>query len=75
MISVRCPICDRLMEGASRANWPELPFCSPRCRLIDLGRWLKGSYRVPDETAPEETVRVTITFCVPVGVLIATVPE
>jgi len=24
------------------------PFCSPRCKLIDLDKWLSGSYRVPD---------------------------
>ena len=47
MITVRCPICDRLMEGAGR-DWPEFPFCSERCKLVDLGRWLKGAYRLPD---------------------------
>jgi hypothetical protein len=29
------------------------PFCSERCRTIDLGRWLSGGYRVPGEPAPE----------------------
>jgi uncharacterized protein len=46
MISVRCPICDRVMQGASTAEWPDFPFCSERCRLVDLGRWLGESYRV-----------------------------
>jgi len=32
------------MEGAGPEKWPELPFCSPRCRLIDLGRWLGEEY-------------------------------
>ena len=27
---------------------PETPFCSSRCRLVDLGRWLEGAYRIPD---------------------------
>jgi uncharacterized protein len=56
MIRVRCPICDRVMEGQSQAEWPEFPFCSPRCRLIDLGRWLDGRYRIPTsaEEAPAE---------------------
>jgi hypothetical protein len=49
MINVRCPICDRLMEGASVAEWPVFPFCSPRCRLIDLGRWLSEQYRLRPE--------------------------
>jgi endogenous inhibitor of DNA gyrase (YacG/DUF329 family) len=42
------------MEGQSLAEWPEFPFCSSRCKTIDLGRWLGESYRIPaDEAAPE----------------------
>ncbi len=26
---------------------PSFPFCSPACKLVDLGRWLDGSYRIP----------------------------
>lgn len=54
MIKTRCPVCDRPMAGAGTAEWPEFPFCSDRCRLIDLGRWLDGSYRVPAEPGGEE---------------------
>jgi endogenous inhibitor of DNA gyrase (YacG/DUF329 family) len=39
------------MHGASTAEWPEFPFCSAKCKLIDLGRWLGESYRVPDKEA------------------------
>ena len=28
------------------------PFCSERCKMADLGRWLREEYRVPDEPAP-----------------------
>ena len=49
MIRVRCPICDRVMQGQSVAEWPQFPFCSPRCRTIDLGRWLGGQYGIPSE--------------------------
>ena len=52
MIKVRCPICDRTMQGQSRAEWPQFPFGSDRCRLIDLGRWLGEDYAV--EAPPEE---------------------
>ena len=31
---------------ASAALWPHWPFCSRRCQLIDLGRWLGGEYRI-----------------------------
>ncbi len=58
MIKVSCPICGRAMEGESLAEWPQFPFCSPRCKTIDLGRWLDEAYRVPAEEAldlpPEE---------------------
>jgi endogenous inhibitor of DNA gyrase (YacG/DUF329 family) len=37
----RCPICRRPASGET------LPFCSPRCRDVDLNRWLKGSYVIP----------------------------
>ena len=47
MIRVRCPVCERLMESANSADWPAFPFCSARCRLIDLGRWLGEKYTVP----------------------------
>ena len=30
------------------------PFCSERCRLIDLGRWLGEEYRVPDNSTPPD---------------------
>jgi endogenous inhibitor of DNA gyrase (YacG/DUF329 family) len=43
-----CPTCSEL--AAPRQDNPVHPFCSPRCKLADLGRWLDGSYRVPGET-------------------------
>lgn len=44
----RCPICGKPASPEHR------PFCSARCAEIDLGRWLKGVYRVPTEEAPSE---------------------
>jgi len=41
-----CPICGKPAEQAF------LPFCSPRCRDVDLNRWLSGRYIVPGK--PEE---------------------
>jgi endogenous inhibitor of DNA gyrase (YacG/DUF329 family) len=37
------------MEGQSPKEWPQFPFCSARCKTIDLGRWLNESYRLPAE--------------------------
>jgi endogenous inhibitor of DNA gyrase (YacG/DUF329 family) len=47
MMKVNCPICGRVMSGSSRAEWPDYPFCSPRCRQIDLGQWLREDYGIP----------------------------
>jgi len=55
MKSVRCLICGTAMPGQS-AEWPDYPFCSARCRKIDLGRWLDQKYAIPseDQTKPED---------------------
>jgi endogenous inhibitor of DNA gyrase (YacG/DUF329 family) len=48
-MAAKCPICGKPGEQDYR------PFCSKRCADIDLGRWLKESYRVlAEETAGEE---------------------
>jgi endogenous inhibitor of DNA gyrase (YacG/DUF329 family) len=41
----RCPICGR--SATPRAENAAFPFCSARCRQIDLGKWLSEEYRVP----------------------------
>ncbi len=40
---MRCPICRQ--ETFAKGN-PFRPFCSQRCKLIDLGNWLAGRYRI-----------------------------
>jgi len=40
----RCPVCDAPVDLQTT---PSVPFCSDRCRLVDLGRWLDESYGVP----------------------------
>ena len=45
---VRCPTCKKDFEADSSAA---LPFCSERCRLSDLGKWLNEEYRIPGEPA------------------------
>ena len=44
----RCSICGKPATARHQ------PFCSARCADIDLGRWLKESYRVATEEPPEE---------------------
>jgi endogenous inhibitor of DNA gyrase (YacG/DUF329 family) len=54
MIQGRCPICSRAFQVAALEDLPSFPFCSQRCRLIDLGRWADGSYVIPGRPAPEQ---------------------
>jgi endogenous inhibitor of DNA gyrase (YacG/DUF329 family) len=54
MIKAICPICKQSMAGQSRTEWPEFPFCSRRCKMIDLGRWLGEAYRLPAEEGEEQ---------------------
>ena len=44
---MRCPICKTPVadEGTDRPR--TYPFCSERCKLVDLGRWLDGKYQIP----------------------------
>src|SRR5262249_51215627 len=57
MNTVHCPICERPMDGGGPAEWPEYPFCSPRCKLIDLGRWLGEAYSYRTNVTPGEEER------------------
>ena len=55
----RCPICKAAVR-ADRPQNPSAPFCSARCRDVDLGRWLDGAYSIPvhDEIPSEEELAV-----------------
>ena len=51
MRTVRCPTCRQ------ETPWDDnrfRPFCSERCKLIDLGAWFEERYRVPGEPVPVE---------------------
>jgi endogenous inhibitor of DNA gyrase (YacG/DUF329 family) len=43
-LRVKCPTCHRETEWK---NNPHRPFCSDRCKLIDLGAWAEEKYRIP----------------------------
>ncbi|MFY7951607.1 MAG: DNA gyrase inhibitor YacG [Armatimonadaceae bacterium] len=53
MSSVCCPICDAKMP-ADWSEYPDYPFCSKRCRTIDLGRWLSEEYKVAGGPADDD---------------------
>jgi endogenous inhibitor of DNA gyrase (YacG/DUF329 family) len=39
-LKLKCPICKKVVTSKEA----EFPFCSDRCRLIDLGKWASGAY-------------------------------
>jgi endogenous inhibitor of DNA gyrase (YacG/DUF329 family) len=52
---VPCPICGKSVSWTPVEAWR--PFCSERCKLIDLGAWASERYRVPvveDKDRPED---------------------
>jgi uncharacterized protein len=46
-IKLRCPICKK----PTKATDADFPFCSDRCRLIDLGKWASGGYVISSPVA------------------------
>jgi endogenous inhibitor of DNA gyrase (YacG/DUF329 family) len=53
-IKLRCPICKK----ATKTTDVDFPFCSDRCRLIDLGKWASGGYVISSPvTDADEPVR------------------
>src|SRR2546426_11657827 len=58
-LKLRCPTCKKLVKNTDS----EFPFCSERCRLIDLGKWASGGYvisspvRDTKDALPEDEAR------------------
>ena len=51
-----CAICDNPQVEAYK------PFCSAKCKLIDLGNWMDGDYRLPSEDVPSEAEILDISI-------------
>ncbi len=49
--AIRCPVCKKIITY--RLDNPNRPFCSERCRLIDLGKWLSEEHRIEDDEQAE----------------------
>jgi len=48
-----CPTCGKPTTVVDKADAPFRPFCSYRCKMVDLGRWLDGTYVVSETASPE----------------------
>jgi len=44
-IQVNCPTCSKEIKWSKEETWR--PFCSERCKLIDLGEWADETHRIP----------------------------
>lgn len=53
-LKLRCPICKKAVKSTDA----DFPFCSDRCRLLDLGKWASGGYVISSPTADtDESIR------------------
>jgi endogenous inhibitor of DNA gyrase (YacG/DUF329 family) len=50
--TVKCPTCKRPVAWSDASAYR--PFCSDRCRLIDLGAWLSEAHKIPDDNVLDE---------------------
>ena len=50
-MKIICPICKRATTWEEN---PSRPFCSERCKLIDLGKWVSEEYKIAGEKTEEE---------------------
>ncbi|MGB9734993.1 MAG: DNA gyrase inhibitor YacG [bacterium] len=44
-MNVKCPVCKKITTWEGN---PYRPFCSYRCKMIDLDKWIREEYRIPD---------------------------
>ena len=52
-VRVPCPTCGRVTEAEESVPLPPwFPFCTDRCRLLDLGKWFDEEYRVSRPEVP-----------------------
>ena len=54
MKRARCPTCKQAVETDPAQRPKDYPFCSERCRLLDLSKWLQGEFRVQATVQPED---------------------
>ena len=49
-MTLKCPICKKEVKRGD----PEFPFCSERCRIIDLGNWASEKYVISSPAEPQK---------------------
>jgi len=56
MFTIDCRTCGKRLTYEKVGDLPHFPFCSERCKLLDLGAWFDEEHRIPD-TEPEDAPR------------------
>jgi endogenous inhibitor of DNA gyrase (YacG/DUF329 family) len=54
----RCPVCNKIVQGPTQEHPKEVmffPFCSKRCKFIDLGAWLDSEYKLISKLQPQDS--------------------
>ena len=51
-MKVKCPNCEKPVEWSDQS--PDHPFCSERCKMIDLGQWASAEHAIPGKSVEEE---------------------
>lgn len=49
-LKLHCPICKKPVKSTD----PDFPFCSERCRIVDLGKWASGDYKISSHLKDSE---------------------
>ncbi len=49
-----CPSCKKTLSVRRKEDARFRPFCSERCKMVDLGRWLDGTYKITEPTSATE---------------------
>ena len=55
---VKCPTCEKGVAWVSSSKFR--PFCSDRCRLIDLGEWADGNRYISSDANPDDVIESDI---------------
>ena len=56
---VKCPTCKKLVEWSDTSSFK--PFCSERCRLIDLGEWAAEKHTIPISSTEDLLIKKMVT--------------
>ena len=49
LLRIDCPTCGKEVVRSPERPAPFFPFCSERCKLIDLGKWFDGEHRIEEQ--------------------------